>query len=61
VKSTTTRQQKNPNRWSKHLAPWFEESCKQAKYQYKQSKRQHGKKHADTKQAYVKFKESCRR
>ena len=23
--------QKNPNRWSKHMAPWYDEDCKKTK------------------------------
>jgi hypothetical protein len=25
LKSINTKIQKNPNRWAKHMAPWFEE------------------------------------
>jgi hypothetical protein len=35
VKSTRDRIHKNPNRWAKHLAPWFDEACKQTKYTYR--------------------------
>jgi hypothetical protein len=62
VKSKTIKKNNiNPNRWAKHLAPWFEESCREAKKEYKKTKRRHGKNHAHTKTAYTKFKESCRR
>lgn len=60
INSTIKREQKNPNRWAKHLAPWYEDTCKRAKYEYKKSKRKHGHNHVLTKQAYTKFKEQCR-
>jgi hypothetical protein len=50
----------NPNRWAKHLAPWFEETCRQDKASYKRIKRTHGKKSTHTKQAYQTFKNSCK-
>jgi hypothetical protein len=28
----------NPNRWAKHLAPWFEETCRKARADYKYTK-----------------------
>ena len=39
VQAKTMRQSKNPNRWAKHLAPWFNESCKVAKTEYRKLKR----------------------
>ncbi len=52
VKSIEIRPQKNPNRWAKHLAPWYNEVCREAKREYKAVKRAHGRKHAMTKTAY---------
>ena len=31
IKAIPIKMQKNPNRWAKHLAPWFGEECKAAK------------------------------
>jgi hypothetical protein len=31
VKTSVSKIQKNPNRWAKHLAPWFDTSCKEAR------------------------------
>ena len=45
VKVKETRQYKNPNRWAKHLAPWFNERCKEAKRAYRIQKQKYGKKH----------------
>ncbi len=52
VKATETRTAKNPNRWAKHLAPWYTETCRQAKREYRSAKRTYGKKHEKTKSAY---------
>jgi hypothetical protein len=49
----------NPNRWAKHLAPWFEETCRKARADYKYTKRRLGKKHENTKNAYKYFKNCC--
>jgi hypothetical protein len=52
VKEIQIKQYKNPNRWAKHLAPWFNMICKDAKRNYKVAKRQYGKKHGKTRAAY---------
>jgi hypothetical protein len=46
----------NPNRWAKHLAPWYNDQCREAKRQYKLCKKVKGKKHRDTLTAYQHFK-----
>jgi hypothetical protein len=46
----------NPNRWAKHLAPWYNDQCREAKWKYKQCKKVKGKKHKDTLTAYQHFK-----
>ena len=35
IKTFVNKIQKNPNRWAKHLAPWFGDSCKEAKRNYR--------------------------
>jgi hypothetical protein len=30
-----TKVQKNPNKWEKHMAPWFEEQCKGTRLKYR--------------------------
>jgi hypothetical protein len=35
---------KNPNKWDKHMAPWYNDECKQAKIKYKQARRKYGRK-----------------
>jgi hypothetical protein len=61
IKTTSDRIQKNPNRWSKHLAPWYNDTCKEAKREYKKVKRRKGRKHANTKTAYTTFKDTCKK
>jgi hypothetical protein len=38
VKQKKTRIAANPNRWAKHLAPWYNDRCREAKRKYKQCK-----------------------
>ncbi len=38
----TTRIAANPNRWAKHLAPWYNDQCREAKRAYKQGKTRKG-------------------
>jgi hypothetical protein len=47
-----TRITANPNRWAKHLAPWYNDQCREAKREYKECKKRKGKKHGDTLAAY---------
>ena len=35
LKTHPLKIQKNPNRWAKHLAPWFDDTCKEAKQRYR--------------------------
>jgi hypothetical protein len=61
IKAVPVKIQKNPNRWAKHLAPWFEEQCKTARQKYRRLKRAHGKKHAVVKAAYHEYKTTCKK
>ena len=60
VKAIQIKQYKNPNRWAKHLAPWFNMICKDARRTYKELKRQYGKKHGKTRAAYKTFRKTCK-
>jgi hypothetical protein len=60
IKAIQLKHYKNPNRWAKHLAPWFSAICKDARRNYKQQKRQYGKKHGKTKEAYKEFRRICK-
>jgi hypothetical protein len=43
------------------MAPWFEESCKEARKKYRELKRAHGKKHAVVRAAFVEYKTTCKK
>jgi hypothetical protein len=34
---------KNPNKWGKTLAPWFDDNCREAKKELAATRRLHGK------------------
>jgi hypothetical protein len=51
VTVTTKRTSRNPNRWAKHLAPWFNVKCKDARTRYRQAISNNGKQHAHTQEA----------
>ena len=34
---------RNPNKWGKTLAPWFDEKCRTAKKTLEQARREYGK------------------
>jgi hypothetical protein len=39
---TVITESKNPNKWEKHMAPWYNEECREAKLHHKQSKKKYG-------------------
>jgi hypothetical protein len=43
VKKITITPPKNPNKWGKALAPWFNEQCREAKRELARTKREYGK------------------
>jgi hypothetical protein len=53
--SSSRRSFINPNRWDKHLAPWFNPKCAKARRKYKKARRMYGKRHARTIQALEEF------
>jgi DNA transposition AAA+ family ATPase len=61
IQAIQTKYHKNPNRWAKHMAPWFNAVCREARREYKAVKREHGKKHTRTREAYQHFKKVCKR
>ena len=44
----TRRTSRNPNKWAKHLAPWFNVKCKNARTRYREAIGHNGKYHAHT-------------
>lgn len=55
------RQHKNPNKWAKHMAPWFNENCRTARAGYRAAARAHGNHHVSTKTALQNFLQCCRK
>ena len=43
VKKIATTRPKNPNKWGKTLAPWFNEECREAKKGLAEARRMYGK------------------
>jgi hypothetical protein len=43
VKKITITTPRNPNKWGKTLAPWFNDACRDAKREMAMTKREHGK------------------
>jgi hypothetical protein len=60
VTATSQRTHKNPNKWAKQLAPWFNENCRNARAAFRAASRIHGKHHASTTTALQKYLKSCR-
>jgi hypothetical protein len=60
IKVTPPRSQKNPNKWAKHLAPWFNENCRNAREAYRATYRAQGKKHASATSALQSYIQCCR-
>jgi DNA transposition AAA+ family ATPase len=46
VKVIPHRPNKNPNKWAKHLAPWFNENCRNARDAYRTEVSTRGKHHS---------------
>jgi hypothetical protein len=43
VKKIEITTPKNPNKWGKTLAPWFDDKCREAKRELAAMRRMHGK------------------
>ena len=52
---TSTWPPTNPNRWAKHLAPWFTGKCKEARARYRLAVKNNGHMHAHTQEALKQF------
>ena len=50
---------KNPNKWNKTMAPWFNEECREAKKGLAEAKRLYGKGDAHIVDALRKYQQVC--
>jgi hypothetical protein len=55
VKEIKTTQPRNPNKWGKTLAPWYNDDCRSAKQALATAKRNYGKGDPEIIQAMRKF------
>jgi hypothetical protein len=46
--SSTRRNFMNPNKWDKHLAPWFNPKCTESRRKFKKNSHRYGKRHTHT-------------
>ena len=59
VKEIKISHPKNPNKWGKTLAPWFNDECREAKKRLAQAKRTYDKGNANIIQATREFHKVC--
>ena len=59
VKKIELRAHKNPNKWTKKLAPWFNEDCKGAKATWVQARRVHGRDSEEARSAAGAYRRAC--
>jgi hypothetical protein len=57
---TTHRAFANPNKWNKHLAPWYNTQCRAAKRAFHQARQTHGKHHATSQKTLKQFVQRCK-
>ena len=50
----------NPNRWDKHMAPWYNTKCRESKRTFRNMRKQYGKKHSRTLKALYKYVQTCK-
>jgi hypothetical protein len=58
---TIITESKNPNKWEKHMAPWYNEECKEAKKRCKKCRQIYGSTSIIAKEAYKEYKKCCAR
>jgi hypothetical protein len=61
LKAYTRRTSRNPNKWAKHMAPWFNNCCKAARARYRAAAHQNGKAHPHTQDALQNLCNNARR
>jgi hypothetical protein len=59
VKEIKITNPRNPNKWGKTLAPWFNEDCRTAKGEMNRERRVQGKEHASSIAATKKYFKTC--
>jgi hypothetical protein len=53
------RVNKNPNKWEKHMAPWYTAECKAAKQKYVRCRKAHGSASPPARQAFKEYRRCC--
>lgn len=59
VKAIKITEPRNPNKWGKTLAPWFDDKCREAKKQLHNAKRSFKKGDSNIAQATMHFMKVC--
>ena len=57
---STRRSVANPNKWDKHLAPWFTAKCATTRRELRRAQRQFGKSSLQTRRAMSDFVQTCK-
>ena len=50
----------NPNKWDKHLAPWFTAKCAETRKNFRDAKRKYGRASVRTRKAMDTFAQTCK-
>jgi len=50
---------RNPNKWGKTLAPWYNDICREAKWEMGRARREHGKRHDSSIAATKRYLKTC--
>ena len=59
VTKRVIKESANPNKWEKHLAPWYNAECKEAKSQCRSTRKKFGNNSPPAKAAYRKYRKCC--
>ena len=49
----------NPNKWEKHMAPWYNEECKEAKQNCYNTRKKYGRNSPPARIKYKQYKQCC--
>jgi hypothetical protein len=52
---------KNPNKWAKHFAPWFNTKCHHARARYREAVKRNGKEFTHTEETFKEYVQQCKR